>query len=168
MLCVDLTIFGYASLYLSLLKVPRLLIPLLKILTYLKFEKDKDIMIFSSPTMNIFILSTVTALSTLPISEDYGSSKSSGTVSHQSLPAFSQPFGSRSSFRGYSPPFSSSQQNTTGTVTGAAVETASWTYATPTSDPMTTQYATPSRRQTVNPVSAPTQLSAAASLTASE
>ncbi|KAL6255434.1 hypothetical protein P5V15_013769 [Pogonomyrmex californicus] len=108
----------------------------------------------------------VTGLSTgLSISEDYGSSKSSGTVSHQSLPAFSQPFGARSSFRGYSPPYSSSQQNTTGTVAVTAVD-ASWAYASPTTDPLTTQYGTPSRRQTVNPATAPTQLSAAASLTA--
>ncbi|XP_071560894.1 uncharacterized protein [Temnothorax nylanderi] len=106
----------------------------------------------------------VTGLSTgLSISEDYGN-KSSGTVSHQSLPAFSQPFGARSSFRGYSPPYSSSQQNTTGTVAVSAVE-ATWTYASPT-DALTTQYGTPSRRQTVNPATAPTQISAAASLTA--
>ncbi|XP_011687832.1 PREDICTED: box A-binding factor-like isoform X2 [Wasmannia auropunctata] len=101
----------------------------------------------------------------LSISEDYGS-KSSGTVSHQSLPAFSQPFGARSSFRGYSPPYSSSQQNTTGTAAVSAVEATSWTYASPTTDALTTQYGTPSRRQTVNPATAPTQISAAASLTA--
>lgn len=119
-------------------------------------------------TMHFSVFQTVLSAG-LPMSEDYSSSKPSSAVSHQSLPAFSQPFGSRSSFRGYSPPFSSSQQNTTGTVAGAGVETASWTYATSTNDPMTTQYATPSRRQTVvNPVSAPTQHSAAASLTASE
>jgi len=108
---------------------------------------------------------TVTGLSGLPISEDYGS-KSSGTVSHQSLPAFSQPFGARSNFR-YSPPYSSSQQNTTGTVAVSAAVEASWTYASAT-DALTTQYGTPSRRQTVNPATAPTQISAAASLTASK
>ncbi|XP_018308709.1 box A-binding factor isoform X3 [Mycetomoellerius zeteki] len=107
----------------------------------------------------------VTGLSGLSIPEDYGS-KSSGTVSHQSLPAFSQtPFGARSSFRGYSPPYSSSQQNTTGNAAVSA-EAASWTYASPTTDALTTQYGTPSRRQTVNPATAPTQISAAASLTA--
>lgn len=112
-----------------------------------------------------FFLST--GLSTgLSIAEDYGSSKSSGTVSHQSLPAFSQPFGARSSYR-YSPPYATSQQNTTGTA-GAAVEAASWTYASPTSDPLTTQYGAFPKRQTVNSGTAPTQLSAAASLTASE
>ncbi|CAL1681874.1 unnamed protein product [Lasius platythorax] len=100
----------------------------------------------------------------LPMSEDYGSSKSSGTVSHQSLPAFSQPFGARTSYR-YSPPYATSQQNVTVTA-GAAVEAASWTYASPTSDPLTTQYSTFPKRQTVNSVTAPTQLSAAASLTA--
>ncbi|XP_012061619.1 PREDICTED: box A-binding factor-like [Atta cephalotes] len=105
-------------------------------------------------------------LSGLSMPEDYGS-KSSGTVSHQSLPAFSQtPFGARSSFRGYSPPYSSSQQNTTGNAAVSAVEATSWTYA-PTTDALTTQYGTPSRRQTVNPATAPTQISAAASLTAS-
>ncbi|XP_011332333.1 box A-binding factor isoform X2 [Ooceraea biroi] len=98
----------------------------------------------------------------LPISEDY-SSKASSTVPHQSLPAFSQPFGARTNFRGYSPPYSSSQQSTGGTVSAEA--SGSWTYASPTSDPLTTQYGAPSRRQTVNPTT-PTQLSAAASLTA--
>ncbi|XP_072763979.1 uncharacterized protein [Anoplolepis gracilipes] len=97
------------------------------------------------------------------VSEDYSSSKSSGTVAHQSLPAFStQPFGSRSSYR-YSPPYGTSQQNTTGTG-GAAVD-ASWTYVSPSNDQLTSQYATFPKRQTVNS-SAPTQLSAAASLTA--
>lgn len=116
---------------------------------------------------NIFSL-TVTGLSGLSMPEDYGS-KSSGTVSHQSLPAFSQtPFGARSSFRGYSPPYSSSQQNTTGNAAVSAVEATSWTYASPTTDALTTQYGTPSRRQTVNPATAPTQISAAASLTASK
>ncbi|XP_070165203.1 box A-binding factor isoform X3 [Polyergus mexicanus] len=100
----------------------------------------------------------------LSIAEDYGNSKSSGTVSHQSLPAFSQPFGARSSYR-YSPPYATSQQNTTGTA-AAAVEAASWTYASPTSDPLTTQYGAFPKRQTVNSGTAPTQLSAAASLTA--
>ncbi|XP_020287621.1 box A-binding factor-like isoform X2 [Pseudomyrmex gracilis] len=101
--------------------------------------------------------------SALPISEDYGSTKSSPTVPHQSLPAFStQPFAGRSSFRGYSPPYSSSQQNTT------VAEVSTWPYTSPsvTSDPLTTQYGTPSRRQTVTPVTTPTQISAAASLSA--
>jgi len=113
----------------------------------------------------IFVVLTVTGLSGISIPEDYGN-KSSGTVSHQSLPAFSQPFGARSSFRGYSPPYSSSQQNTTAAV--SAVEATSWTYASPTTDALTTQYGTPSRRQTVNSATAPTQISAAASLTASK
>ncbi|KAL6428732.1 hypothetical protein ACFW04_007953 [Cataglyphis niger] len=99
----------------------------------------------------------------LSIAEDYGSSKSSGTVSHQSLPAFSQPFGARS-YR-YSPPYVTSQQNTTGSA-GAVVDATSWTYASPTSDPLTTQYGSFPKRQTVNSGTAPTQLSAAASLTA--
>lgn len=111
-------------------------------------------------------LSLSTGLNTgLSIAEDYGNSKSSGTVSHQSLPAFSQPFGGRSNYR-YSPPYATSQQNTTA---GAAVETAPWTsYASPTSDPLTSQYGSFQKRQTVNSAAAPPQLSAAASLTASE
>lgn len=113
-----------------------------------------------------FVSFSSTGLSSgLSIAEDYGSSKSSGTVSHQSLPAFSQPFGARS-YR-YSPPYATSQQNTTGTA-GAVVDATSWTYASPTSDPLTTQYGSFPKRQTVNSGTAPTQLSAAASLTASE
>ncbi|XP_039306205.1 box A-binding factor isoform X2 [Solenopsis invicta] len=108
----------------------------------------------------------VTGLATgLSIPEDYGT-KTSGTVSHQSLPAFSQPFGGRTSFRGYSPPYSSAQQVTSGAAAVSAVDAASWTYASSTTDTLTTQYGTPSRRQTVNPASAQPHISAAASLTA--
>lgn len=118
--------------------------------------------------------STVTGLTGgLSLTEDYGSSKATATVSHQTLPAFSQPFGGRSSFRGYSPPYSIPQSSTASTSSGAAIDATSWTYASPTSDSLTTQYGTPSsRRQSVNPVSAAPaqhqQISAAASLTASE
>lgn len=118
-----------------------------------------------SSFISVFLL--FTGLSPgLTMSEDYGNSKSSGTVPHQSLPAFSsQPFGSRSNFR-YSPPYSTQQ---TGTPGGAA-DAASWTYASPTNDQLTTQYGTPSRRQTVNPVTTPTQhqLNTAASLSTRE
>lgn len=99
------------------------------------------------------------------ISEDYGSSgKSSGTVTHQALPAFSQPFCGRPSFRGYSPSYST-QQNTTGV--GATVEPSTWSYGSPTNDTLATQYAAPSRRQpVVNSPSTPAQhqLTATASL----
>ncbi|XP_014478946.1 PREDICTED: box A-binding factor-like isoform X2 [Dinoponera quadriceps] len=95
----------------------------------------------------------------LPISEDYSNSKSSATVPHQSLPAFSsQPFGARSSFR-YSPPYTTQQAGTPG---GTA--DASWSYASPTNDQLTPQYGTPSRRQTVNPATTQHQLSTAAGL----
>lgn len=44
------------------------------------------------------------------ISEDYGAgSKSTGTVTHQALPGFSQPFCGRASFRGYSPSYPTQQ-----------------------------------------------------------
>ncbi|XP_050600491.1 hornerin-like isoform X2 [Bombus affinis] len=106
-----------------------------------------------------------TGLST--ISEDYGSSgKSSGTVTHQALPAFSQPFCGRPSFRGYSPSYST-QQNTTGV--GATVEPSTWSYGSPSNDTLATQYAAPSRRQpVVNSPSTPAQhqLTATASLSA--
>ncbi|XP_033193486.2 uncharacterized protein LOC117158556 isoform X3 [Bombus vancouverensis nearcticus] len=90
------------------------------------------------------------------ISEDYGSSgKSSGTVTHQALPAFSQPFCGRPSFRGYSPSYST-QQNTTGV--GATVEPSTWSYGSPSNDTLATQYAAPSRRQpVVNSPSTPAQ-----------
>lgn len=108
-----------------------------------------------------------TGLST--ISEDYGSSgKSSGTVTHQALPAFSQPFCGRPSFRGYSPSYST-QQNTTGV--GATVEPSTWSYGSPSNDTLATQYAAPSRRQpVVNSPSTPAQhqLTATASLSASK
>ncbi|XP_071858199.1 uncharacterized protein isoform X2 [Bombus fervidus] len=101
------------------------------------------------------------------ISEDYGSSgKSSGTVTHQALPAFSQPFCGRPSFRGYSPSYST-QQNTTGV--GATVEPSTWSYGSPSNDTLATQYAAPSRRQpVVNSPSTPAQhqLTATASLSA--
>lgn len=103
------------------------------------------------------------------ISEDYGSSgKSSGTVTHQALPAFSQPFCGRPSFRGYSPSYST-QQNTTGV--GATVEPSTWSYGSPSNDTLATQYAAPSRRQpVVNSPSTPAQhqLTATASLSTSK
>ncbi|KAG7199533.1 hypothetical protein KM043_014147 [Ampulex compressa] len=100
-----------------------------------------------------------------PISDDYGSGKPSGTVTHQALPGFSQPFTGRPSFRGYSPSYPS-QQTSAGAASTA--DATSWTYASPTNDPLTTQYSTPSRRQAVNQPTTPAQhqLSAAASLTA--
>ncbi|XP_051160725.1 box A-binding factor-like isoform X3 [Leptopilina boulardi] len=98
------------------------------------------------------------------IAEDYGS-KPVSTVSRQSLPAFStQPFGSRSSFRNYSPPYHipTPHQTTTGDV-------APWSYAT-SSDTLVSQYGTvgtTSRRQTSNTTtSVQHSLSAAASLSA--
>lgn len=103
------------------------------------------------------------------ISEDYGSSgKSSATVTHQALPAFSQPFCGRPSFRGYSPSYST-QQNTT--AVGATVEPSTWSYGSPSNDTLATQYAAPSRRQpVVNSPSTPAQhqLTATASLSTSK
>ncbi|KAK1126560.1 hypothetical protein K0M31_004194 [Melipona bicolor] len=102
------------------------------------------------------------------ISEDYGGSgKSSGTVTHQTLPGFSQPFCGRPSFRGYSPSYPT-QQSGAG-VGATTVEHSSWTYSSPSNDTLPTQYVAPSRRQPVNPSSTPTQhhqLTATASLTA--
>ena len=103
------------------------------------------------------------------ISEDYGGSgKSSGTVTHQTLPGFSQPFCGRPSFRGYSPSYPT-QQSGAG-VGATTVEPSSWSYGSPSNDTLATQYAAPSRRQPVNPSSTPTQhqLTATASLTASK
>ncbi|XP_043254933.1 box A-binding factor-like isoform X1 [Colletes gigas] len=89
------------------------------------------------------------------ISEDYGGSdKTSGTVTHQALPGFSQPFCGRPSFRGYSPSYPTQQTNNGG---GAAVNATAWTYVPSSDDTLGTQYATPSRRQTVNPPPTHTQ-----------
>ncbi|XP_054014284.1 box A-binding factor-like isoform X2 [Hylaeus anthracinus] len=89
------------------------------------------------------------------ISEDYGASgKTSGTVTHQALPGFSQPFCGRPSFRGYSPSYPT-QQTTTGV--GSAVDATAWSYAPSSNDTLATQYATLSRRQTVNPPSTHSQ-----------
>ncbi|XP_057333178.1 box A-binding factor-like isoform X2 [Microplitis mediator] len=101
-----------------------------------------------------------------PISDDYGS-KSSATVTHQSLPAFSQPFGGRPSFRGYSPPYTS-QQTSGGSGGNATGDPNTWSYPSSAAESLTSQYgsvATPSRRQTSNSTSH-SQLSAAASLSA--
>ncbi|XP_014300783.1 box A-binding factor isoform X2 [Microplitis demolitor] len=101
-----------------------------------------------------------------PISDDYGS-KSSATVTHQSLPAFSQPFGGRPSFRGYSPPYTS-QQTSGGSGANATGDPNTWSYPSSAADSLTSQYgsvAAPSRRQTSNSTSH-SQLSAAASLSA--
>ncbi|XP_076282112.1 uncharacterized protein LOC143209820 isoform X2 [Lasioglossum baleicum] len=98
------------------------------------------------------------------LSEDYtGTGKSSGGVTtHQSLPGFSQPFCGRPSLRGYSPSYPT-QQSSGGVVT--SVDASTWNYAS-SNDSLTTQYATPSRRQSVNSPSTPTQhqLTASASL----
>lgn len=106
----------------------------------------------------------------LPVlSDDYGSTKSLPTVTHQTLPAFSQPFGSRANFRNYSPPYSSQQTATGGTGT-AGNDAGSWSYSSPNSGALTSQYETvaaPTRRQASNST-AQHQLSAAASLSASE
>lgn len=100
------------------------------------------------------------------ISQDY-SSKTTSIGSRQSLPAFAQPFGSRSTFRNYSPPYHipSSHQTSTGDV-------ASWSYGTA-GDAIVPQYSTvgtPSRRQQSNVTTTSVQHShsAAASLSASE
>lgn len=103
------------------------------------------------------------------ISEDYGaSSKSTGTVTHQALPGFSQPFCGRASFRGYSPSYPTQQSNAG--VGAGTVEPSSWNYGSPSNDTLATQYAAPSRRQPVNPPSTPAQhqLTATASLSASK
>ncbi|XP_033221304.1 box A-binding factor-like isoform X2 [Belonocnema kinseyi] len=99
------------------------------------------------------------------ITEDYGS-KSVSTVSRQSLPAFSQPFGGRSSFRSYSPPYHIPASHQTST----PVDVSSWTYSNP-SDTLASQYGTigtTSRRQASNTNTNPVQhsISAAASLSA--
>lgn len=89
-------------------------------------------------------------------------------MTHQALPAFSQPFCGRPSFRGYSPSYST-QQNTTGV--GATVEPSTWSYGSPSNDTLATQYAAPSRRQpVVNSPSTPAQhqLTATASLSTSK
>ncbi|XP_023290192.1 transcription factor GATA-4 [Orussus abietinus] len=103
------------------------------------------------------------------ISEDY-CSKSTTTVSHQSLPAFSQPFSGRTSFRGYSPPYSS-HQTTSGVVSSAAGDVTSWSYPAQTGEIISAPYSRvgpSSRRQTPTAPTSPAQhqLSAAASLTA--
>ncbi|XP_074109237.1 uncharacterized protein LOC141534002 isoform X2 [Cotesia typhae] len=98
-----------------------------------------------------------------PISDDYGT-KSTSTVTHQSLPAFSQPFGGARSFRGYSSPPYTSQQASAGSGASSG-DPSTWSYPASAADSLTTQYgsvATPSRRQTSNPV----PMSAAASLSA--
>lgn len=103
------------------------------------------------------------------ISEDYGaSSKSTGTMTHQALPGFSQPFCGRASFRGYSPSYPTQQSNAG--VGAGTVEPSSWNYGSPSNDTLATQYAAPSRRQPVNPPSTPAQhqLTATASLSASK
>lgn len=103
------------------------------------------------------------------ISEDYGAgSKSTGTVTHQALPGFSQPFCGRASFRGYSPSYPTQQSNAG--VGAGTVEPSSWNYGSPSNDTLATQYAAPSRRQPVNPPSTPAQhqLTATASLSASK
>jgi hypothetical protein len=105
-------------------------------------------------------------------SEDYGVSKSS-TVTHQSLPAFSQPFGTR--FPRYSPPYTSQQAN------AAAPDVTSWpTYGSTGESSLSSQYAVAAtaaitstgRRQPNSGGGVPTpaqhQLSAAASLSASK
>ncbi|XP_063978767.1 box A-binding factor-like isoform X2 [Diachasmimorpha longicaudata] len=100
------------------------------------------------------------------LAEEYGNSKTTPTATHQTLPAFSQPFGSRPSFRGYSS--YSSPQTTAGTGTTTASE-ASWPYPTPSSDSLSASYgsvATPARRQPTNTPNSHSQLSAAASLSA--
>ncbi|XP_012274501.2 siderophore biosynthesis regulatory protein URBS1 [Orussus abietinus] len=102
------------------------------------------------------------------MSEEY-CSKSSGTMPHQSLPAFSQPFTGRPSFRGYSPTYSS--QQTSGVVSTGAGDTASWSYVTQSSDVLSSPYGRvggASRRQAPSTPTTPVahQLSAAASLTA--
>ncbi|XP_011497145.1 PREDICTED: transcription factor GATA-4-like isoform X5 [Ceratosolen solmsi marchali] len=102
--------------------------------------------------------------------EDYGVSKSS-TVTHQSLPAFSQPFSTR--FPRYSPPYTSQQAS------AATSDITSWpTYASTGETALTSQYAVAAtaavtstgRRQPNSGGGAPTpaqhQLSAAASLSA--
>ncbi|XP_011296858.1 box A-binding factor isoform X2 [Fopius arisanus] len=102
-------------------------------------------------------------LSALP--EEYGS-KSTPTATHQTLPAFSQPFGSRPSFRGYSSYSSPQPTGVTGTTTATD---ASWPYPSPGNDALTGSYgsvATPARRQTTNTSNPHPQLSAAASLSA--
>ena len=106
------------------------------------------------------------------MTEDYGGSKSSGTVAHQTLPAFSPPFSSR--FTRFSPTYASPQATA-----AAVVDVSSWpTYATAGSETglSGTNYATAvssgGRRQgsggAGTPGSAQHQLSAAASLSASE
>ncbi|XP_015112412.1 uncharacterized protein LOC107038045 isoform X2 [Diachasma alloeum] len=100
------------------------------------------------------------------LAEEYGSSKSTPAATHQTLPAFSQPFGSRPSFRGYSA--YSSPQTTAGTGTTTASDV-SWPYPTPSSDSLSASYgsvATPARRQGTNTSNSHPQLSAAASLSA--
>lgn len=87
-------------------------------------------------------------------------------MTHQSLPAFSQPFGGARSFRGYSSPPYASQQASAGSGASSG-DPSTWSYPVSAADSLTTQYgsvATPSRRQTSNPV----PMSAAASLSASE
>lgn len=114
----------------------------------------------SSGSLPIVVSSLSSSLP--PLNEDYSMSKSSATVTHQSLPAFSQPFGGRT-FRDYSPPYSSQQANT--------MDVSSWSYASA-SEALPSQYATgpTSRRQSSVAPNAPAQqqLSAAASLSASE
>lgn len=118
----------------------------------------------------IFFGSTAGLGTGLPaISEDYGAgSKSTGTVTHQALPGFSQPFCGRASFRGYSPSYPTQQSNAG--VGAGTVEPSSWNYGSPSNDTLATQYAAPSRRQPVNPPSTPAQhqLTATASLSASK
>ncbi|XP_043469552.1 box A-binding factor-like isoform X2 [Leptopilina heterotoma] len=119
-----------------------------------------DHTVASTPLWSALALNT-----SLPeISPDYGS-KPASTASRQTLPAFAQPFGSRSTFRNYSPPYHipTSHQTSTGDV-------ASWSYGT-SGDALVSQYSTvgtPSRRQTSNATTTSVQHShsAAASLSA--
>ena len=96
-----------------------------------------------------------------PLTEEYDSTKSLSTINHQTLPAFSQPFGSRSSFRNYSPPYPSQQ---TAPLTGnVANDTVPWSYNT-----SSILYSSPPAQRIQS--NGPTQhrMSAAASLTASK
>lgn len=116
-----------------------------------------------------------------PMPEDY-CSKSSSTTTHQTLPAFVQPFGGgRSSFRGYSPPYTS-QQSTGGpnNATCNPPDNNNWAYATPVvSETLTPSYTAQrnqpysiprnSRRQPpTNTATSYPQLSASANLSASK
>ncbi|XP_043283900.1 box A-binding factor-like isoform X2 [Venturia canescens] len=98
-----------------------------------------------------------------PLTEDYGNTKSLPNVSQ----AFSQSFGRTTSFRNYSPPYSS-QQSGAGAPGNPGPDANSWSYPPQASEALTSAPYTvvvPSRRQNSNSTSQH-QISAAASLSA--